>query len=76
MHEYLVISGLYPESHGVVGNYMYDAKSGLNFGLYQIGEPKDNTSNPFWWKDHVPIWTSATKEGVNSSLNIFQIYKS
>ena len=42
---------------------MYDAESGLNFGLYQIGEPKDNTSNPFWWKDHVPIWTSATKAG-------------
>lgn len=42
---------------------MYDSASGLTFGDYHNGLPSENTTNAFWWKDHVPIWTSATQEG-------------
>lgn len=37
--------GLYPESHGVIDNNMYDESIGAWFGM-----SKPNASDPRWWK--------------------------
>ena len=47
---------MFPESHGIMGNYMYDKERG-DFIMDDILTAKDNTNNPWWWRHHVPIWT-------------------
>ena len=59
----LPMIGLYPESHGVVANHMYDEDSGLEFSLSWVDDPEDTTDDPFWWQGHVPLWISATEAG-------------
>ncbi len=62
-HEALV-TGLRPDNSGIVANTMFDpAMPGVKF--YN----KDVTSlDPFWWKDHDPVWISAEKQGVRSGV--------
>lgn len=52
-----LLEGLHCESHGMVGNYMYDIQNNKNF---LIGSNPDQ-SLPFWWDDAEPIWVTAEK---------------
>uniref|UniRef100_A0A6Q2XVI9 SMB domain-containing protein n=1 Tax=Esox lucius TaxID=8010 RepID=A0A6Q2XVI9_ESOLU len=54
------LSGLYPESHGIVGNSMYDPVFNANFNLR--GREKLNHR---WWGGQ-PIWITAVKQGVKA----------
>ncbi len=56
-------SGLYSESHGIVGNDMYDPVTDEAFHLSLVGRPGDNTNNSLWWDQHVPLWATATAAG-------------
>jgi len=58
-----LITGLSAEKHGIVGNYMYDRETGLEFSLSTTPLPSDNTANPMWWTKHKPLWISATEQG-------------
>lgn len=42
-----LFQGLYPESHGIVDNSMYDEKINETFMLY--GGNAEVRSNPAWW---------------------------
>ena len=52
------LTGLWPESSGMVDNFMYDGEKDATFWL---GE-RSSDYEPFWWKDAEPIWISATKQ--------------
>ncbi|XP_064409967.1 ectonucleotide pyrophosphatase/phosphodiesterase family member 2 isoform X1 [Latimeria chalumnae] len=57
---YTLATGLYPESHGIVGNSMHDPVFDANFSLR--GREK---FNPRWWGGQ-PIWVTAVKQGVKA----------
>ncbi|XP_075438501.1 autotaxin isoform X5 [Ascaphus truei] len=58
---YTLATGLYPESHGIVGNSMYDPVFEANFSLR--GREKFNHR---WWGGQ-PIWITAVKQGVKAA---------
>ncbi|XP_069477649.1 autotaxin isoform X2 [Ambystoma mexicanum] len=57
---YTLATGLYPESHGIVGNSMHDPVFDSTFSLR--GREK---FNPRWWGGQ-PIWVTSTKQGVKA----------
>uniref|UniRef100_A0A8C8FFP1 SMB domain-containing protein n=1 Tax=Oncorhynchus tshawytscha TaxID=74940 RepID=A0A8C8FFP1_ONCTS len=57
---YTLATGLYPESHGIVGNSMHDPVFDANFNLR--GREKLNHR---WWGGQ-PIWITAVKQGVKA----------
>ena len=63
-----ISTGLYPETHGIVGNYMYHPLTGDEFDMDLIGLDGDTTPERRWWKGHVPLWISATLAGLRTSM--------
>ncbi len=61
-NHYTLVTGLYPDHHGVVNNRMLDAQSGNRFNYK---DPATN-SDPTWWGSE-PIWVSAEKQGLHSA---------
>ncbi|XP_061461647.1 ectonucleotide pyrophosphatase/phosphodiesterase family member 2 isoform X3 [Rhineura floridana] len=57
---YTLATGLYPESHGIIGNSMYDPVFDAAFNLR--GREKFNHR---WWGGQ-PIWITAAKQGVKA----------
>ncbi len=58
-------TGLYPESHQITRNHMYDKANDEFFTL----DDDTTTNDPKWWKgNHIPIWTSLTHQGFNVGL--------
>ncbi|XP_041372311.1 glycerophosphocholine cholinephosphodiesterase ENPP6-like isoform X4 [Gigantopelta aegis] len=58
---YSLMTGLYTESHGMTGNYMYDAVRNESFLIGKNPEQK----HPHWWDDGDPIWVTATRQKKN-----------
>ncbi|XP_030052411.1 ectonucleotide pyrophosphatase/phosphodiesterase family member 1 [Microcaecilia unicolor] len=59
-NHYSIVTGLYPESHGVVDNKMYDHKRNAFFTL------KSNEKfNPLWYQGE-PIWLTAMNQGLKA----------
>nr|XP_023669473.1 ectonucleotide pyrophosphatase/phosphodiesterase family member 2 isoform X1 [Paramormyrops kingsleyae] len=58
---YTLATGLYPESHGIVGNSMHDPVFDANFHLR--GREKLNHR---WWGGQ-PIWITSMKQGVKAA---------
>ncbi|XP_020943603.1 ectonucleotide pyrophosphatase/phosphodiesterase family member 1 isoform X2 [Sus scrofa] len=59
-NHYSIVTGLYPESHGIIDNKMYDPKMNANFAL----KTKEKF-NPEWYKGE-PIWLTAKYQGMKS----------
>lgn len=59
-----IVTGLYPESHGIVGNFMYDEERNASFNLNHL----ETTSDPLWWQDSEPLWITTTKSGLDTAL--------
>ncbi|XP_073780586.1 autotaxin isoform X4 [Danio rerio] len=57
---YTITTGLYPESHGIVGNSIHDPSFDANFNFR--GKEKLNHR---WWGGQ-PIWITAMKQGVKA----------
>lgn len=60
-NHYSIVTGLYPEHHGIVSNTMWD--SVFNTG-FTISSSEVNKSR--WWGGE-PIWVTAEKQGVRSA---------
>ncbi|XP_055083885.1 ectonucleotide pyrophosphatase/phosphodiesterase family member 2 isoform X2 [Periophthalmus magnuspinnatus] len=58
---YSLATGLYPESHGIVGNSMYDPVFDATFNLRSREK-----LNHRWWGGQ-PIWITALKQGVKAA---------
>jgi ectonucleotide pyrophosphatase/phosphodiesterase family protein 6 len=52
-------TGLYPESHGILGNFMYDQRADAVFDLSHAS----STKRPEWWQNAEPIWITASRKG-------------
>lgn len=51
-NHFTMVTGLYEESHGIVGNYMYDPVYKEHF------DPMQSSEDPKWWNATTPIWIS------------------
>lgn len=61
-NHYTLVTGLYAENHGVVGNTMYDPEFDALFSMGRRSEVIDGR----WWAGE-PIWVTAEKQGVKSA---------
>lgn len=60
-NHYSIVTGLYPESHGIIDNNMYDMEIGKRFYL-----GSETASDPRWWGGE-PIWLTAKKQGLRTA---------
>ena len=58
---YSLATGLYPENHGMVANYPYDAEAKEHF--QQATGPTEER----WWQGE-PIWVTAEKQGLKTAI--------
>ncbi|KAI8496487.1 Ectonucleotide pyrophosphatase/phosphodiesterase member 6 [Branchiostoma belcheri] len=61
---YSIMTGLYSESHGMTGNYMYDSERNVSF---LVGFNRESFE-PFWWENAEPLWITATKAGKKANM--------
>nr|XP_002124677.1 venom phosphodiesterase 2-like [Ciona intestinalis] len=59
-NHYTIVTGLYPESHGIIDNKMFDNDLQLEF------KRGSTASQPHWWGGE-PIWVTARKQGKKSA---------
>ncbi|XP_062858035.1 ectonucleotide pyrophosphatase/phosphodiesterase family member 1 [Trichomycterus rosablanca] len=60
-NHYTIVTGLYPESHGIVDNKMYDVSLNATFSL------RDNEKfNPRWYQGE-PVWITAMNNELKSA---------
>ena len=57
-NHYTLVTGLYPEHHGIVANAMYDSVIGKRFTIADTAV----THDPRWWGGE-PFWTTAERQG-------------
>jgi len=62
-NHYSIVTGLYPDHHGIVANTMLDPNISETFKL----SSREAVTNSAWWEDGIPIWVSAHKQGLKSS---------
>jgi predicted AlkP superfamily pyrophosphatase or phosphodiesterase len=62
-NHYTLVTGLYPESHGIVGNAFYDPL--LNDSFKYADQSKNEESK--WWGGE-PVWITAVKQGYKSAV--------
>nr|KAF6362782.1 ectonucleotide pyrophosphatase/phosphodiesterase 1 [Pipistrellus kuhlii] len=60
-NHYSIVTGLYPESHGIIDNKMYDPKMNASFAL-----KSKEKFNPEWYKGE-PIWLTAKYQGLKTA---------
>ncbi|XP_053370745.1 ectonucleotide pyrophosphatase/phosphodiesterase family member 1 [Clarias gariepinus] len=59
-NHYTIVTGLYPESHGIVDNKMYDVTHNVFFSLKE-----KEKFNPFWYHGE-PVWITAMNNNLKS----------
>ncbi|MGH9159214.1 MAG: ectonucleotide pyrophosphatase/phosphodiesterase [Vicinamibacteraceae bacterium] len=57
-NHYTIVTGLYPEHHGIVANNMRDPATGRSFSL----RDRDAVEDARWWSGE-PIWVTAQRQG-------------
>lgn len=61
-NHYTIVTGLYPDHHGIVGNRMIDPAIAVPF-VYKDAKSIDNAA---WWGGE-PLWVSVEKQGRHSA---------
>uniref|UniRef100_A0A4W3I1G4 Ectonucleotide pyrophosphatase/phosphodiesterase 3 n=1 Tax=Callorhinchus milii TaxID=7868 RepID=A0A4W3I1G4_CALMI len=59
-NHYSIVTGLYPETHGIIDNSMYDINLKMSFSL--SGNEKND---PRWWQGQ-PVWLTAMYQGLKA----------
>ncbi|NWU14596.1 ENPP3 phosphodiesterase, partial [Cephalopterus ornatus] len=59
-NHYTIVTGLYPESHGIIDNSIYDVHLNEHFSLSGMEK-----FNPSWWKGQ-PIWLTAMYQNLKA----------
>lgn len=65
-NHYTLVTGLYPESHGIVANTFWDNKFGEGF----VYTNKEHSMQPKWW-DQNPLWETAELQGVPTAIHMW-----
>lgn len=61
-NHYTLVTGLYPDHHGIINNRFRDPASGAAF----VFKDRDTTADPSWWGGE-PIWITAQKQGLRTA---------
>ena len=63
-NHYTLITGLRPDRHGVIANFMRDPDiEGVTFSMFD----RNTTGDARWWNDGKPLWTSVSEAGGRSA---------
>jgi predicted AlkP superfamily pyrophosphatase or phosphodiesterase len=65
-NHYSLVTGLYPERHGIVANSFYDPERKASYGLRDRAAVEDGT----WYRGE-PIWVTAEKQGMVAACFFF-----
>lgn len=65
-NHFTLVTGLYPEAHGVVGNTFWDPA--LNEDFYYTDPAR--SMQPKWWQGK-PIWETAEEQGVRTAIHMW-----
>lgn len=65
-NHFTLVTGLYPESHGVVGNTFWDPAMGKEFWYTDPAR----SMQPEWWLGE-PLWETAELAGVRSAIHMW-----
>ena len=66
-NHYTLVTGLYPESHGVVGNSFWDPDLKEEFYYTDPARSLD----PKWWAGGEPIWVTAEKDSIKTAIHMW-----
>lgn len=61
-NHYSIVTGLYPDHHGIVNNRFIDPLSGKKF----VYNDPSTTADPAWWGGE-PLWVSAERQGKHAA---------
>jgi predicted AlkP superfamily pyrophosphatase or phosphodiesterase len=61
-NHYTIVTGLYPEHHGIVANSIEEPASGLRFGIGDTAAVRSS----HWWGGE-PLWVTAERQGVHAA---------
>ncbi|KAJ9314305.1 hypothetical protein DTO271D3_5534 [Paecilomyces variotii] len=65
-NHYTLVTGLYPESHGVVGNSFWAPEFQEEFHT----ESSVSTQSK-WWNNAEPLWVTAEKQGIHAAIHMW-----
>ncbi|KAL1837335.1 hypothetical protein VTJ49DRAFT_3978 [Mycothermus thermophilus] len=65
-NHHTIATGLYPESHGIVGNAFFDPTLQESFSYGQPAKAMD----PKWWQGE-PFWITAQKQGLKTAMHMW-----
>ncbi|KAF7716608.1 Uncharacterized protein PECH_004419 [Penicillium ucsense] len=65
-NHFTLVTGLYPESHGIVGNTFWDPDMGEEFFYTHPAV----SMQPKWWNAE-PLWETAEKQGVKTGIHMW-----
>lgn len=66
-NHYTLATGLYPESHGVVGNTFWDPE--LEAEFYYTDPTR--SMHPKWWQGGEPFWVTAERQDVRTAIHMW-----
>lgn len=61
-NHYTLITGLYPEHHGIVGNSFYDPARNQTYAIRDAKAVQDGT-----WYGGIPLWSLAEQQGMRTA---------
>jgi predicted AlkP superfamily pyrophosphatase or phosphodiesterase len=65
-NHHTIATGLYPESHGIVGNAFWDP---VLKDTFTYGQPA-KAMDPKWWQGE-PFWVTAQKQGLKTAIHMW-----
>ena len=60
-NHYTIVTGLYPEHHGIIDNAMFEPS--FNNSVFSMGN-----TDPEWWNEAEPIWVTNQRQGHESAV--------
>lgn len=64
-NHYTLVTGLYPESHGIVGNTFWD-----NYLQEEFYYTKSEAMDKKWWGGE-PLWVTAESQGIRTAIHMW-----
>jgi predicted AlkP superfamily pyrophosphatase or phosphodiesterase len=66
-NHFTLITGLYPDHHGIVDNHFEDHRLGR---VWDLGDTRER-ADPVWWTGGVALWATAMAQGVNPAVEFW-----
>ena len=66
-NHFTLVTGLYPESHGIVGNTFWDPEMEAEFFYTDPAR----SMQPKWWAGGEPIWVTAEKQSIKTAIHMW-----